>query len=182
MDKKIFEIHPKKPISGILPNNKRISEVTRMPLSRLEFLRCMNFGTVYAVVGEDRVLVTETNYDKALALFDKHVEYTTVAMKIADIAKPNANRCIINADATSNIINEEIKEPIPEPVKVVEEPEEDNGVHEEKENDTVEEEFIRNQEEDAKVEEEPTEAKESGQQYTQAISVSAKKKNKNRHR
>lgn len=66
----IFEIIPKRPISGVLPNNKRIMTTVRMPLNRAEFLRCLNAGTVYAVVGESKILITEPNYDKAIKLFE----------------------------------------------------------------------------------------------------------------
>ena len=66
----IFEIIPKRPISGVLPNNKRIMDTIRMPLNRAEFLRCLNAGTVYAVVGESKILITEPNYDKAIKLFE----------------------------------------------------------------------------------------------------------------
>ena len=81
---KKFEIHPKRPISGILPNQRRIDTVMRLPLSRKEFLRCMNNATLYAVVGEDRVLVTDLDYDKALSLFDTHVEYVNKTINLAD--------------------------------------------------------------------------------------------------
>lgn len=81
---KLFEVHPKRPIIGVLPNNKRITGPTRLYLNRAEFLRCINNATLYAVVGEDRVLVRERDYDKALALFDKHVEYKTTQVKLQD--------------------------------------------------------------------------------------------------
>lgn len=83
---KLFEVHPKRPIAGVLPNNKRIAEPTKLHLNKAEFMRCMNNGSVYAIVGEDRVLVKETNYDKALELFDKHVEYTTKQIHLQDKA------------------------------------------------------------------------------------------------
>ena len=78
---KIFEIHPKRPISGILPDMKRIMEVTRMPLSKAEFLRCMNAATLYAIVENDKILVTSLDYEKALSLFDTHAEYKDKSMK-----------------------------------------------------------------------------------------------------
>lgn len=81
---KKFEIHPKRPISGILPNQRRIDTIMQLPLSRKEFLRCMNNATLYAVVGEDRVLVTDLDYDKALSLFDTHVEYVNKTINLAD--------------------------------------------------------------------------------------------------
>lgn len=78
---KIFEIHPKRPISGILPDMKRIMEVTRMPLSKAEFLRCMNAATLYAIVENDKILVTSLDYEKALSLFDIHADYKDKSMK-----------------------------------------------------------------------------------------------------
>ena len=78
---KIFEIHPKRPISGILPDMKRIMEVTRMPLSKAEFLRCMNAATLYAIVENDKILVTSLDYEKALFLFDIHADYKDKSMK-----------------------------------------------------------------------------------------------------
>lgn len=96
MAERIFEIHPKRPISGILPNNKRISEVMRLPLSRAEFLRCMSNATVYAVVGEERVIVTNRNYEDAIALFDKHVEFTQKKVILHDGNIVNKTAVTIN--------------------------------------------------------------------------------------
>lgn len=72
---KIFEVHPSIPIPGVLPNMKRITTPTRLELSEDAFIRCMNMGIVYAVVGDERVLVRSVNYKNALELFDKHVEF-----------------------------------------------------------------------------------------------------------
>lgn len=72
---KIFEIHPIRPISGVLPNNKRISDVMRLPLSRAEFLRCMNAATLYACVNDSKIIITSADYDAALKLFDDAVKY-----------------------------------------------------------------------------------------------------------
>lgn len=90
----IFEIHPKRPISGVLPNMKRIMDVTRMPLSKKEFLRCMNSATLYAVVGEDKILVTSLDYDKAMSLFGTHEEYVKAATAKVheEMAKPIENK------------------------------------------------------------------------------------------
>lgn len=62
----IFKIYPRKPISGILPNNKQIIVPTILPLNASEFIRCMNNGEVYAIVDGKEVLIKEINYDKAL--------------------------------------------------------------------------------------------------------------------
>lgn len=69
---KIFEIHPNKPIPGILPNCKRINETIRLPLTRSEFLKCMGLATVYAVVGENKILITANDYDSAISLFNEN--------------------------------------------------------------------------------------------------------------
>lgn len=48
-------------ISGILPNNKRISEETTMCLNKREILKCMKNGSVYGVRGDGtRVLLTDS--------------------------------------------------------------------------------------------------------------------------
>lgn len=82
---KIFEVHPKRPISGVLPNGKRIMGVTRLALSRAEFLRCMNSGTVFAIVDGNKVLVTELDYEKALGLFDRQVNFNTRTVNLVDV-------------------------------------------------------------------------------------------------
>lgn len=71
----LFEIHPKRPISGILPNRKRLDNIMTLTLSRAEFLRCMQNGTVYAILKDKKVLVTETDWDKATALFNQDDKY-----------------------------------------------------------------------------------------------------------
>lgn len=152
---KIFEIHPKRPISGILPDMKRIMEVTRMPLSKAEFLRCMNAATLYAIVENDKILVTSLDYEKALSLFDTHAEYKDKSMKDVNLefaAQPvNDERIehkaeeMIKAVADSNtplpveIVNKEesTEDPVTE-----EKPEEveEKAAEEEKIEESVEEE------------------------------------------
>lgn len=152
---KIFEIHPKRPISGILPDMKRIMEVTRMPLSKAEFLRCMNAATLYAIVENDKILVTSLDYEKALSLFDTHAEYKDKSMKDVNLefaAQPvNDERIehkaeeMIKAVADSNtplpveIVNKEesTEDPVTE-----EKPEEvdEKATEEEKIEESVEEE------------------------------------------
>lgn len=80
---KIFEVHPSTPIPGVLPNMKRITTPTRLELDKDAFMRCMNMGIVYAVVGEERVLVKEANYENAMELFDKHVEFRNKTIKLS---------------------------------------------------------------------------------------------------
>ena len=152
---KIFEIHPKRPISGILPDMKRIIEVTRMPLSKAEFLRCMNAATLYAIVENDKILVTSLDYEKALSLFDIHADYKDKSMKDVNLefaAQPvNDERIehkaeeMIKAVADSNtplpveIVNKEesTEDPVTE-----EKPEEveEKATEEEKIEESVEEE------------------------------------------
>lgn len=152
---KIFEIHPKRPISGILPDMKRIMEVTRMPLSKAEFLRCMNAATLYAIVENDKILVTSLDYEKALSLFDIHADYKDKSMKDVNlefVAQPvNDERIehkaeeMIKAVADSNtplpveIVNKEesTEDPVTE-----EKPEEveEKATEEEKIEESVEEE------------------------------------------
>lgn len=79
---KIFEVHPSTPIPGVLPNMKRITTPTRLELSEDAFIRCMNMGIVYAVIGDERVLVREVNYQSALELFEKHVEFKTSTINL----------------------------------------------------------------------------------------------------
>lgn len=57
-------------ISGVLPNNKRITEPTEVELSRTEYIRCINLATVYAIVGNDKILCESLNYDDAMKLFN----------------------------------------------------------------------------------------------------------------
>lgn len=152
---KIFEIHPKRPISGILPDMKRIMEVTRIPLSKAEFLRCMNAATLYAIVENDKILVTSLDYEKALSLFDIHADYKDKSMKDVNLefaAQPvNDERIehkaeeMIKAVADSNtplpveIVNKEesTEDPVTE-----EKPEEveEKATEEEKIEESVEEE------------------------------------------
>lgn len=154
---KIFEIHPKRPISGILPDMKRIMEVTRMPLSKAEFLRCMNAATLYAIVENDKILVTSLDYEKALSLFDTHVEYKDKSMKDINLeftAQPISDKRIddkaeeiVKAVADSNtplpveIVNKEesTEDPVAEekPEEVGEEVTEDEKIEESVEEETA---------------------------------------------
>ena len=52
---------PGREISGILPNNKRISEETVMCLNKREILKCMKQATVYGIrLDGERVLLTDS--------------------------------------------------------------------------------------------------------------------------
>lgn len=65
----LFKIYPERPISGILPNMQRIIEPMQLELNESEFIRCMNYGNVYAVVDGKEIKVTRLDYKSALKLF-----------------------------------------------------------------------------------------------------------------
>lgn len=140
----IFEIHPKRPISGVLPDMKRIMDITRMPLSKAEFLRCMNSATLYAVVGDDKILVTSLDYEKALSLFDTHTSYVKEAEEASKKELNNLNNEVINTD-------EKTDSNTPLPVEVVNKKEEKPSVIEEPE-EVVKEVSTENKSEEIKVE------------------------------
>lgn len=167
----LFEVHPEKPISGILPNQKRISDVMQLPLSRAEFLRCMHSGTVYAVVGNEKLIVTSMDYDKALALFDKPVQETLNSSTLVQLKES------INTESFAEKLKKAeerivVSKPEPLPVKVVEEKQQEK---EEPAVEEVKEPIITNNEEEKK---EPTEKVEDKKQITTQVSVASKKKNK----
>lgn len=66
----LYKIYPRTDISGILPNNKRILNPMVLTLNRKEFIKCMNAGTVYAIINGEEILIEEKDYQKAEALFD----------------------------------------------------------------------------------------------------------------
>lgn len=74
---KLFRVYPDKGkyISGILPNGKRIEDVTDLPLNRIEFLRCKAMATVFALVGNPpkEINVQCDTYEDAMLLFDEIV-------------------------------------------------------------------------------------------------------------
>lgn len=75
--KKLFRVYPDKGkyIPGILPNGKRIEDVTDLPLNRIEFLRCKAMATVFALVGNPpkEINVQSDTYEDAILLFDEMV-------------------------------------------------------------------------------------------------------------
>lgn len=54
-------VDPYRPISGILPKNKLISETMELDLNRNEIIRCTQFGTVY---DEEMNIIDTNNIDK----------------------------------------------------------------------------------------------------------------------
>lgn len=151
---KLFEIHPKRPISGILPNRERINNTTVLPLSRAEFLRCMQNGTLYAVLGNKKVLVTETDWDKALALFgtqdDQTIQYKEPTVISKDIATTKDNDAVTMIDVKiinqkdsekdfSEIINDEIEVIEEEHDEEIKELAEEIDIKPDDENESVEE-------------------------------------------
>lgn len=74
---KLFRVYPDKGkyIPGILPNGKRIEDVTDLPLNRIEFLRCKAMATVFALVGNPpkEINVQNDTYEDAILLFDEMV-------------------------------------------------------------------------------------------------------------
>lgn len=66
----LYKVYPKTDISGLLPGNKRIMDPVIMKLNKKEFIKCMNAGSVYAIVNGVEVLVKEKDYEKAESMFD----------------------------------------------------------------------------------------------------------------
>ena len=66
----LYKVYPKTDIAGILPNNKRIQDPMTLTLNRKEFIKCMNAGTVYAIINGKEVLIVEKDYQKAEEMFE----------------------------------------------------------------------------------------------------------------
>ena len=66
----LYKVYPKTDIAGILPNKKRIQDPTILKLNRREFIKCMNAGTVYAIVDGEEVLIEDKDYNKAEEMFN----------------------------------------------------------------------------------------------------------------
>ena len=66
----LYKVYPKTDISGLLPGNKRIMDPVIMKLNKKEFIKCMNAGSVYAIVNGAEVLIEEKDYEKAESMFD----------------------------------------------------------------------------------------------------------------
>lgn len=66
----LYKVYPKTDIAGILPNNKRIQDPMTLTLNRKEFIKCMNAGTVYAIINGKEVLIVEKDYQKVEEMFE----------------------------------------------------------------------------------------------------------------
>lgn len=64
----IVTVDPQRPISGILPKNKWITEKTELDLNRNEIIRCTQFGTVY---DPDMNIINTHNIDEIIDLDNK---------------------------------------------------------------------------------------------------------------
>ena len=92
----LYKVYPKTDIAGILPNNKRIQDPMTLTLNRKEFIKCMNAGTVYAIINGKEVLIVEKDYQKAEEMFESD-----------EVAKENIS-VDDNEKDTSDEVNNEI--------------------------------------------------------------------------
>lgn len=128
---KLFRIYPDKGkyIPGILPNGKRIEDVTDLPLNRIEFLRCKAMATVFALVGNPpkEINVQNDTYEDAILLFDEMVntlekiddtfsnkdkveddkKVETVIEKETESVEENSDEIVTEEDPVETITDEE---------------------------------------------------------------------------
>lgn len=128
---KLFRIYPDKGkyIPGILPNGKRIEDVTDLPLNRIEFLRCKAMATVFALVGNPpkEINVQNDTYEDAILLFDEMVntlekiddtfsnkdkveddkKVETVIKKETESVEENSDEIVTEEDPVETITDEE---------------------------------------------------------------------------
>ena len=78
----LVKVIPQRPILGILPKNKWISDEMELDLNKREITHCMQFGSVY--IGD--VLVTDLNinlfYPAIIKVNNKPVVFDEVLEKI----------------------------------------------------------------------------------------------------
>jgi len=92
-----------KEISGILPNNKRISEEMELILNKREIIKCMKSATVYGVQDDGtRVLITDSESINKVVM-DKVKERTSHILK--DDPQPS----ILDITGTSKMEQREMK-------------------------------------------------------------------------
>lgn len=127
---KLFRVYPDKGkyIPGILPNGKRIEDVTDLPLNRIEFLRCKAMATVFALVGNPpkEINVQSDTYEDAILLFDEMVnnlkkiddtfsnkdkveddkKVETVIEKETESVKENSDEIVTEKDPVETIADE----------------------------------------------------------------------------
>lgn len=128
---KLFRVYPDKGkyIPGILPNGKRIEDVTDLPLNRIEFLRCKAMATVFALVGNPpkEINVQSDTYEDAILLFDEMVnnlkkiddtfsnkdkveddkKVETVIEKETESVEENSDEIVTEKDPAETIADEE---------------------------------------------------------------------------
>lgn len=128
---KLFRVYPDKGkyIPGILPNGKRIEDVTDLPLNRIEFLRCKAMATVFALVGNPpkEINVQNDTYEDAILLFDEMVntlekiddtfsnkdkveddkKVETVIEKETESVEENSDEIVTEEDPVETITDEE---------------------------------------------------------------------------
>ena len=77
-------VDPHRPISGILPKNKMISEKTELDLNRAEIVRCTQFGTVY---DEDMNVIDIDNIDRLFKQSNKKKLFKHIDFNLAEKEK-----------------------------------------------------------------------------------------------
>lgn len=168
---KLFRVYPDKGkyISGILPNGKRIEDVTDLPLNRIEFLRCKAMATVFALVGNPpkEINVQCDTYEDAMLLFDEMVN---------TLEKIDNTFSISNKDKVED--NKKVETIIEKETKSVEKNFDEIVTEEDSKETITDEELELNEEEtitenEEIVEEEPLESEEK-------LDSSGKKENENK--
>lgn len=97
-----------KEISGILPNNKRISEETELILNKREIIKCMKSATVYGVLDDgSRTLLTDSDSINK-AVMDKVKERTGVKNILKDDPQPS----IFDITGTRRMEQKEMKQEV----------------------------------------------------------------------
>lgn len=97
-----------KEISGILPNNKRISEKTEIILNKREIIKCMKSATVYGIQDDGtQVLITDTESINRV-LMDKVKERTSSMHILKDDPQPS----ILDMTGTSRMEQKEMKQEV----------------------------------------------------------------------
>lgn len=97
-----------KEISGILPNNKRISEETELILNKREIIKCMKSATVYGVLDDgSKVLLTDSDSINK-AVMDKVRERTSSKTILKDDPQPS----ILDITGTRRMEQKEMKQEV----------------------------------------------------------------------
>lgn len=97
-----------KEISGILPNNKRISEETELILNKREIIKCMKSATVYGVLDDgSKILLTDSDSINK-AVMDKVKERTREKNILKDDPQPS----ILDITGTRRMEQKEMKQEV----------------------------------------------------------------------